>query len=238
MYLFRSLLLLLLAPPLTIVVSIAAMIDSFVFGRPAGKIMVHPRFWGRMICRIAGVRVRIEGLDNINPETTYLFVANHVSQFDIFSFQAYFPYDFRWIAKKELFLVPFFGSAMRRAGFISIDRSRGRQAMQSLIEAARLIREGASVLIFPEGTRSPDGTLQAFKSGAATLALKAGVPVVPLAFVGSAKVLPKGRLLARPGTITIRVGRPIAVENMGREEKKALLDRLHGEVAALIDRAS
>ncbi|MGW8161594.1 MAG: lysophospholipid acyltransferase family protein, partial [Desulfobulbales bacterium] len=192
------------------------------------------RKWGRIICQLAGVRVRLSGTKNLEKKQTYIFVANHVSQFDIFSFQGYFPHDFRWIAKKELFRIPVFGAAMRRAGLIAIDRSHSREAMRSLNRAAQQISQGTSVLIFPEGTRSTDGKLKPFKTGAITLAIKAGVPVVPIGFNGTYHVLPKGRLLANAGEIMIRIGEPISSSDYTMKDKQQLAEYLHDRVAELL----
>ena len=230
----RSCCTLLLAPLLTLIVSAASLVDMFWIRKSEVKAQVFPRWWGRMLCRLAGVRVRIEGISNINQEQTYIFAGNHCSQYDIFSFQGYFPHDFRWIAKKELFRIPLFGQAMRRVGYIAVDRSHGRQAMKSLDEAAKRIAAGSSVLIFPEGTRSGDGSLQEFKTGAVLLAIKAGVPIVPLGFVGSHAVLPKGARLPRGGEIVIRIGTPMATAHYKTADKQLLAQALHGAVADLI----
>ena len=234
----RSCCTLLLAPLLTLMVSAASLIDMFWIRKSEIKAQVFPRWWGKMLCRLAGVRVRIEGMANIDPEQTYIFAGNHCSQYDIFSFQGYFPHDFRWIAKKELFRIPLFGQAMRRVGYIAIDRSAGRQAMKSLDEAAKRIAAGSSVLIFPEGTRSGDGSLQEFKTGAVLLAIKAGVPIVPLGFVGSHAVLPKGALLPRSGEIVIRIGTPMATAHYKSNDKQLLAQALHDAVADLLKESS
>jgi 1-acyl-sn-glycerol-3-phosphate acyltransferases len=184
---------------------------------------------------MAGVRVRMEGLTNIDPEQIYIFAGNHCSQYDIFSFQGYFPHDFRWIAKKELFRIPIFGRAMHHIGYIPVDRSHGRQALKSLDEAAKRIASGSSVLIFPEGTRSADGALQEFKSGGALLAIKAGVPIVPLAFIGSREVLAKGRLLPRNGEIIIRIGTPIPTAHYRATDKNVVSAALYAAVARLLE---
>lgn len=233
--LFRSLLALLIAFPLTITVSLLALLDLNFFRKSRQKALVFPRSWGRTLCRIVGVKVHIEGLENIQPDQTYIFVANHSSQFDIFSWQGYFPYNFRWIAKKELFAIPFFGQAMKQVGYIPIDRSKGRQALKSLDEAAKQIATGFSVLIFPEGTRSPSGRLQEFKTGAIMLAIKSGVPVVPIGFNGSYPVLPKGRLLPKAGNITIRIGSPEQTSHYKAKDKQALALSLHSAVESLLD---
>lgn len=234
----RGLLTLSLAPLLTFFVSLFALIDMLWVRRCEWKAQQFPRWWGRTICRLAKVRVRLEGLEHIDPAQTYIFAGNHASQFDIFAFQGYFPYDFRWIAKKELFALPVFGQAMRRVGYIAVDRSQGRQAMKSLDDAAAQIAAGKSVLIFPEGTRSADGRLQEFKAGAILLAIKAGVPIVPVGFNGSHAVLPKGKLLARAGEIVLRIGRPIPTQGFSAKDKHRLAENLQRAVAELLDPAS
>ncbi len=223
------------APPLTLLVCVAALIDLRFFRRSIPKAQQFPRAWGRVICGIAGARVRVTGMDNIDPEQTYIFAGNHTSQFDIYAFQGYFPHDFRWVAKKELFNIPLFGYTMRKVNYIPIDRSRGRAAARSLTSAARRIAAGTSVLIFPEGTRSPDGRLRPFKTGAIMLAIKAGVPLVPLGFNGTHEVLPKGRLVANRGDITIRIGTPIPTSGYTAKDKQELALLLQQRVAELLD---
>ncbi len=229
--------LLLLAPLVTIYYSLAILIAIFLFRLPEEPLQRYPRQWARMCCRIAGVRVIIEGADKLQPDSGYIYCANHLSQFDIFSFQGYFPLSFRWLAKEELFRIPFLGRAMANTGAIAINRSQGRQALKSLDQAAERIKGGTSILIFPEGTRSSDGTLQPFKGGAMLLAIKAGVPIVPVAFVGSHAVLPKGAFFTRPGTITIRIGVPVVVSGYSNREKQDLAIVIHDQIAELLGQA-
>jgi 1-acyl-sn-glycerol-3-phosphate acyltransferase len=230
----RAALLLLIAPLVTFLFSALVWTDLVLIRKSQVKAQIYPRMWGRVLCRLAGVRVRLTGTENLQRGRTYIFVGNHASQYDIFSFQGYFPHDFRWIAKKELFRIPVFGAAMRRAGLIAIDRSKGRDAMKSLNQAAEQISRGTSVLIFPEGTRSISGDLQPFKTGAITLAIKAGVPVVPVGFVGSYNILPKGSLLANAGEIVIRIGKPISIGGYTLRDKQLLAEHLHDRVAELL----
>lgn len=225
---------LLAAPLLTILTSMLALMDVCWWRHSEVKAQVFARYWGRILCWLAGVRVRVEGMEHIDPAQTYIFAGNHCSQFDIFSFQGYFPHDFRWIAKKELFQVPLFGRAMQKVGYIPIDRSHGRPALKSLDEAGKRIAAGSSVLIFPEGTRSADGRLQEFKAGAVLLAIKAGVPIVPLAFIGSHEVLPKGALIPKSGEIIIRIGNPIATDHFKTSDKQALAAALQMAVGHLL----
>ncbi len=229
----RGVITLIMTPILTVVACILAIIATIIFRVSSAKIQILPRYWAKIISRLAGMRVTLHGGENLTAGQPYILAANHQSQFDIFALQGYLNIDFRWLAKKELFKIPVFGLGMRQAGYISIDRSRGREAIKSLYAAAERIAAGASVIIFPEGTRSPDGHLQDFKSGGMVLAIKSGVPIVPVAICGTHDILPKGKLLARPGRVTINVGRPIATSNFKVSDKQELARRLHDEVAAL-----
>ncbi|MCI5222218.1 MAG: 1-acyl-sn-glycerol-3-phosphate acyltransferase [Candidatus Electrothrix sp. AR4] len=222
-------------PPLTAAVCLGAVADVHWFRRSKAKAQQFPRVWGRLLCRLANIRVRVEGRENLDFSRTYIFVGNHTSMADIMSFQGYIGHDFRWIAKKELFAIPIFGPAMRAVDFIPIDRSRGRQAVKSLNDAAERIAEGASVLIFPEGTRSPDGRLQEFKTGAIMLAIKAGVEVVPIGFNGTHQALPKGKLLSRGGEVVLRIGAPLSTKQFKAKDKQELAATLRHQVDALLD---
>jgi len=225
----RGVLVLLLAPVLTV-----AIIMILIFRRSAADVQFLPRTLGRIIARLSAVSVSMSGADLLEQGRPYIFAANHQSQFDIFVLQGYLGCDFRWLAKLELFKIPVFGKAMQLAGYIPVDRAHGRKALKSLDEAARRIADGTSVIIFPEGTRSPDGRLGQFKAGTMVLAIKAGVPVVPVAIVGTHRILPKGRLLVRPGRVEIRVGTPIATSEYTVKQKQELAERLQGQVAELL----
>ncbi len=233
--LLRALLALCIVPFLTLVVSLVSYADVHWWRKSSTKALQFPRLWGKVTCWFAGIDVQVEGRENLQPEETYIFVGNHTSQTDIMTFQGYMPHDFRWIAKKELFAIPFFGAAMKAVKFIPIDRSRGRQAVKSLNDAAQRIAEGSSVLIFPEGTRSPDGRLQPFKTGAIMLAIKAGVPVVPVGFNGNYQVLPKGSVLSRGGNVVLRIGQPMPTKNFQARDKQELALKLREQVASLLD---
>ncbi len=231
----RGLLALLTIPPLTAAVCLSAVADVRCFRRSKAKAQQFPCFWGRLLCRIANIQVRVEGREQLDPAKTYIFIGNHASMADILAFQGYIGHDFRWIAKKELFAIPIFGSAMQSVDFIPIDRSHGRGAMKSLLAAAERIAHGSSVILFPEGTRSFDGHLQPFKTGAIMLALKAGVEVVPVGFNGTHQVIPKGKLLSRGGEVVLRIGTPLSVSNFNAKDKQELATLLQQRVAALLD---
>jgi len=219
---------------LTLLVSVLTLFITLVLRQEAASVQGLASWWAATICRVAGVEVAVSGNALLDPEKPYIFAANHQSQFDIFVLQGFLGVDFRWLAKKELFKVPIWGPAMRRAGYIPIDRSHGRQAIKSLDEAAQKIAAGTSVIIFPEGTRSKDGRLHDFKAGAMVLAVKSGVPIVPVAILGTYEILPKGKLLMIPGQVQIRIGRPIETKNCSARDKHNLARTAQEAVAELL----
>jgi 1-acyl-sn-glycerol-3-phosphate acyltransferase len=233
--LLRGLLALLTIPPLTAAVCLGAIADLRWFRKSRIKVQQFPRTWGRVLCWLANIQVRIEGEEQLDPAKPYIFIGNHCSMADIMSFSGYIQHDYRWIAKKELFAIPIFGPGMKAADFIPIDRSRGREALQSLNAAAARIAGGSSVILFPEGTRSPDGRLQPFKTGAVMLAVKAGVEVVPVGFNGTSQALPKGALLARGGKVVLRIGAPMPSSSFKAKDKQELAVVLRQRVAELLD---
>lgn len=182
------------------------------------------RYWARWSLFCARVKVRVEGETNI-PSGPAIYMSNHQSHFDVLAILGYLKVQFRWTVKKELFSIPLFGLAMKRAGYIMIDRGDHQKAMQSMVEAAEKIKTGSSIVIFPEGTRSTDGRLQyPFKKGGFHLALQAGVPVVPIAVTGSREVLPKHSKKVTPGTITLRIGTPIDPRT---HDMQSLMEEVH-----------
>ena len=181
--------------------------------------------WAKMLLILTNIKVEIIGAENI-LKGSQIFMANHQSDFDIFIVLAYLPGQFRWIVKKELFNIPLFGKAMRNAGYIEIDRQNREKALMSLDEAARKIREGKSVMSFPEGTRSRDGKIKPFKQGMFYLAIKSGVPIVPISILGAGEIMPKRSLLIKPGKITMVIDRPIDVSGYTIENRQNLIDRV------------
>jgi 1-acyl-sn-glycerol-3-phosphate acyltransferase len=184
---------------------------------------ISARIWGRSILAASGIRVRVTGMERIDPAKSYIFMSNHQSNFDIPVLLAYLKVQFRWLAKEELFKIPFFGYAMQRVGYISINRSDRRSAFLSLKRAAQIIRGGVSVLIFPEGTRSLDGQIRPFKKGGFILALDAGVPIVPVVIRGTRSIMPKERLRIRSGRVTLEILAPIDTTAYTRKSKEDLI---------------
>ena len=194
---------------LYIVVMIVPHVIASLFSKTGDLPHLMARRWARFTLRCSGCRVILKGVENI-PQGPAVYMANHVSHFDVFALLGYLEVQFRWTVKKELFRIPLLGLAMRRAGYILVDRFNHEKAMESIKRAAATVRAGTSVLIFPEGTRSCDGELKyPFKKGGFHLAREAGVPIVPVTVSGTYRILPKGGAIVRPGTITIVVGKPI-----------------------------
>jgi 1-acyl-sn-glycerol-3-phosphate acyltransferase len=189
------------------------------------------RAWGNVNLWAAGVKVEVHGLEHINPSTSYVYAANHQSWFDIFTLLGKLPVQFRWLAKAELFKIYVLGRAMQAAGYIPIDRSNRRQAFESMTIAAQRIKEGTSVVIFPEGTRSPDGVLQEFKKGGFILALHSQHPIVPISLSGSHRILPKrGGWKIQPGRVQLTISAPIPTEGLSTRERDELIRRVRDAI--------
>jgi 1-acyl-sn-glycerol-3-phosphate acyltransferase len=163
-------------------------------------------------------------------------MANHTSYFDIFALLSTLPVDFKFIVKQELMRIPIFGAAMRRAGYIGIERNDPRKALKSMHDAADRIKNGASVLIFPEGTRSEDGCLQPFKPGGFHLALRSGCDIVPIAITGSREIVPKRSLRVQKGTIQVVVGREISVKGQTKKNMGRVMEQVRNAMAEQLSR--
>jgi 1-acyl-sn-glycerol-3-phosphate acyltransferase len=183
------------------------------------------RRWSRDNLWLSRVRVELEGLEHVNCAHSQLLVANHSGLHDILSLAALLPIQFRWVAKRSLFKVPFMGWHMRRSGYISIDRENPREAARSIHAAAAAIHGGVNAIAFPEGTRSRSGDLGQFRSGAFALALRCAVPLVPVSLEGSYRVILPKTLRVNPGVIIrIKIGAPIDVTLYGHSEKRRLME--------------
>ncbi|HKJ05333.1 MAG TPA: lysophospholipid acyltransferase family protein [Geopsychrobacteraceae bacterium] len=193
--------------------------------------------WAKGCLRLAGVRIKVEGSEHLQNRSA-VYIANHQSQFDILAMYACLPIQFRWMAKRELFDIPLFGMAMRRCDYIPIDRSNRRKAMQSMITAAQRIKDGTSVIVFPEGTRSPDGKLLPFKKGGFLIALKAQAPIVPIAIDGSFSLLPRGSFLVRPGEIKVTILPAVETCNLTNKELDTLINEVRVSIATLTEEKS
>jgi 1-acyl-sn-glycerol-3-phosphate acyltransferase len=200
---------------------IASLIDKT--GNTGHKVA---RVWAESILAASRIRVKVSGLSRLDLKRSCIYMANHQSNFDIPVLLSKLPVQFRWIAKAELFKIPLFGTAMHRSGYISIDRSNFRSAVASLKRAAKTIRNGVSVVIFPEGTRSLDGRLHAFKKGGFVLAVDAQVNVVPIIIRGTYAIMPKDKLHITPQNVSLEIRPPISTVGLSRKNKEILMEKV------------
>ena len=182
---------------------------------------------------IAGVRVSIKCREDIDWTQPYVVSANHQSQLDIPLLLAYLPTGIRFLAKRSLFFIPVFGWALFFARFIPVDRGNQAKARRSILKGAARIKKGPSLAVFPEGTRNSDGQIQRFKSGAFIMAMKAEVPVLPVAIRGTFAVVPKTRLSVVPGPVELIIGEPISTAGLGVKDKEALRQRVQSTVETM-----
>ena len=228
---FRARLYLLFLVPFTLVCCLCA-VAAGLFDASGRSGHACARFWSLWCIRVARIRLVVSGLDLVPTSGPVIYMGNHQGNFDIHALSVAIPRLFSWVAKEELFRVPVFGAAMRRAGYIALDRSDGRKALKSMKLAAERIAAGASVVIFPEGTRTSDGSLLPFKRGAFLLAAKAGVPIVPFTINGSREVNPPNRIELRPGAVSVSFAAPIFTAGIPERE---LMEQVREAIAAQLE---
>ena len=192
------------------------------------------RTWARLILSTTGVTVDVSGLERLDPNRAYVFVANHQSIYDIPIIFWSLPYQVRIIAKASLGTFPFIGWHLRRTGHMLVDRKNPVRALHVFARASKLMRQGLCLIVFPEGTRSRDGRVAPFKGGSFLLALRTGLPVVPLSVVGSRHVMLKGRLATYPGRVKLIVHEPIDTGSLTDVDPRTARDfaaRVHEVIA-------
>lgn len=198
----------------TIITAIITIVGSLIFGaRFWGYYPAH--LWARFCCCIALVRVKVVGRENIDKKTSYIFVANHQGAFDIWSIYGYLNHNFKWLMKKELEKVFMVGPACKRSGHIFVDDSNIHAIKQTIADAESTLKDGMSLVIFPEGSRSWDGKMIPFKRGAFMLASEFKLPVVPITIDGSFRRMPRFTYNITPGTITLTIHKPICPGERG-----------------------
>jgi 1-acyl-sn-glycerol-3-phosphate acyltransferase len=217
----------------TIVMDLISMLVSF-FDRSGNTAHRVARLWGKMLLAFSFIPVRAEGLEKLDPKANYVFVSNHASFLDIPALLSVLNQQFRFFAKVGLFQIPFLGWHLKWAGHLPVDRSNARASLKSMSEGARIIAERhISVLLFPEGGRSATG-LRPFKEGAAYIAIKSGVPVVPVAIVGLRELLPMGSGHIRSGSITVKIGDPIPTAHLKLGDREQVTECAHSEIAMML----
>ncbi|MBI5482140.1 MAG: 1-acyl-sn-glycerol-3-phosphate acyltransferase [Deltaproteobacteria bacterium] len=209
-----------------------AGIATYPFSPGGDAYLALARLWGRSLFRAWGIKLRVEGSEKVDFDRPQIYMCNHQSHTDILALYATIPTPVRFLAKKELKYIPVFGWGMAVANYVFIDRSRRDEAFRSIDLAAARIAKGHAVVVFPEGTRSDDATLGSFKKGGFVLAMKSGVPVVPIGIVGTYGVLPKRSWQIRASDVTVRFGDPIPTTGVTRDELMARVRAAIGELAS------
>lgn len=220
---------------LTILTALTTIIGCLVgngdfWGYYPGKI------WSILFCNLSFSPVRTKGFEKIDRTTSYIFVANHQSAYDIFIIYGYLGQNFKWIMKESLKKIPLVGKACRSAGHIFIDRSSNAGIRKAMHQAERTLRNGTSLVVFPEGTRTYTGKLGRFKKGAFQMAIDLNLPIVPLTIDGAFKVLPRTSFLIRPHTMTLVAHDPIYPQPDNENEAQRLLDESHKAIESGLNR--
>jgi 1-acyl-sn-glycerol-3-phosphate acyltransferase len=221
--------------PATAVLGIIAIIVSF-FSRSGDPIHVIARIWAKSILFVSSVKVNVKGLENIEPSKSYIYMSNHRGNFDIPVLLGCLPIQFRWLAKAELFKIPIFGRAMSAAGYVKIDRSNRVSAFKSIEQVAAKMKNGVSVMIFPEGTRSEDGNVKPFKKGGFVMAVDTGAPIVPIILRGTRSIMTKGSWRINPGDVTLTIEKPIDTTGYTRETKEDLIKTVRRVICEVFEK--
>jgi len=198
------------------------------------KVDKEAKRWARSLVKLAGGDITVIGEEKIPADQAVVFVANHQGNFDIPVLLGYIKKPKAFIAKKEAKKMPMIGDWMKFMNCVFMDRSNPREALKAINEGAQNVKDGYSLVIFPEGTRSPDGKLKEFKQGSLKLALKAKAPIVPVAISGTFDMMQKGKRIIRPAKVEVRIGDPIFTDELTGHESKMIMERVWDEVNGML----
>ncbi len=215
---------------ITVVMALIAFPAIWLFGQRSGQ--VGGIFWSRLSSLVTPMTVKVHGEEKIDPKQSYVVVANHQSQYDIFAVYGWLPVDFRWVLKQELRKVPIIGVYCEKAGHVYIDRSDTESALASINRAKERITGGTSIFFFAEGTRSLTGELLPFKKGAFKFALDLELPILPVTIRGTRDVLPANTIDLFPGSAELIIHDPIAVDSYSEETMNDLISQTRDTIAS------
>lgn len=206
---------------LSIVLGLLAIVAGLIdkSGNRAHKVS---SLWCRLLCKLNGVKVEIIGRENILTDRPQIFVSNHQGYFDIFALSGYLPVQIRWVAKSSLFKIPFLGGAMKASGYIPVVRDDRKKAYEAFNKTLEKVKEGSSIIIFPEGTRSEDGEIGPFKKGSNLIASRSKCPMVPVTIIGSGDIIKKGSAVITPGSVQVIISPPVEPSNDKKENEEVL----------------
>lgn len=216
----------------TIITAVITVVGSALgFGRWWGY---YPEiYWARLFCWLNFVSVSVSGRENINRDTSYVFVANHQSAYDIFSLFGWLGHNFRWMMKESLRKIPFVGWACKAAGQIFVDNSSVTSTRHTMEAAEKQLSGGMSLVVFPEGARTWDGNMRRFKKGAFRLAVEFNLPVVPVTIKGAFEVMPRFKMLPKPGHISITIHKPIRPDTDGHDLER-LMEQSYSAISSAL----
>lgn len=219
---------------ITILVTTSTAIGSYLFGSKWWG-YYPPHIWGKCWCWLLFVKVEVIGKENINKDTSYVFVANHQGAYDIFSIYGFLGHNFRWMMKKSLEKIPFVGQACKYSEQIMVDRSSAMAMAKSIVEARKRLKNGMSLVVFPEGTRTLDGKMISFKKGAFKLAMDFRLPLVPITIDGSYEVLSRStRVNIKYGKIILTIHKPILPPEKGKFDMETVMQETYDAIQSAL----
>ncbi len=217
---------------ITPLMTVPALIAAALF-KPGKFTFYVMKVWNTIVAKLMGIKVSLSGLENLKPGASYIITPNHQGVADILAIVSTLPVRFRWVVKKELFKVPVWGWALWATGAIGIDRSNSTDAIARLNkEKDEKLKDGWSVLIYPEGTRTPDGFLKEFKKGAFMMAVQTGIPILPVVCNGAFKIMPKKMLAFRPGRVKLTICPPILTKGLTEKDVPELITKTRDAILA------
>lgn len=212
-----------IAMPILLITTIVTALLTIILcllgmSRAGGYYPAH--IWSKIWCILLFIKIEVNGRENIDKKTSYVFVSNHQSAFDIFLIYGYLNHNFKWMMKKSLEKIPFVGIACKISKHIMVDRSSASAIQQTMQRAQSILKHGMSLVVFPEGSRTPDGKIKPFKRGAFSLAADFNLPIVPMTIEGAYQVMSKSTFRVKPGKIKLTIHKPFAIETIDGENNK------------------
>ena len=217
----------------TLFFGVVAVIFSILVNQRVGSYLGGV-VWSKFNAMMVPMFAKVSGRENIKKDTSYVVISNHQSYFDVFLIYGWVGLDIKWVMKKELKKIPGLGFGSEKVGHIFLDRSNSRAALESLSQAKKKLVKGASVVIFPEGTRSPDGKMGNFKRGAFKLAMDLGLPILPVTVIGTKSILPANSSNLLPGKVRMVIHEPISIDGYDESNMAEIMDIVKKQIATAL----
>lgn len=209
---------------LTFITAVIVIVFSLIFGNRYWG-YYPPKWWSRLTCWLSFCRVKSSGHQNLDKDTSYIFIANHQGAFDIFLTYGFLNHNIKWIQKASLRKLPFVGKASEIAGHVFVDNSSLKSRKESILRAKNELKDGVSMMIFPEGARTKDGKLSSFRRGAYRLAIDTGLPLVPITINGPFDVMKRNSITLNPNRLELTIHKPISTKNLSKEDIPDLINK-------------